>query len=131
MVDAGKSRNPKSVEQRDWSHAQDKEYRQRWKRVVTCPSCRTNAVQVDLDEEAVRIRHRCTEKNCAFPAGLLPIYVIDNEIYRYLPSVIVGTIDKLAGLGNQRKFFAHLRAGDRLLYGTWVLQRQVLSEGVQ
>ena len=104
LVDAGKSRNPKSVEQRDWSHAQDKEYRQRWKRVVTCPSCRTNAVQVDLDEEAVRIRHRCTEKNCAFPAGLLPIYVIDNEIYRYLPSVIVGTIDKLAGLGNQRKF---------------------------
>ena len=104
LVDASKSRNPKSVEQRDWSYAQDKEYRQRWKRVVTCPSCRTNTVQVDLDEEAVRIRHRCTEKNCAFPAGLLPIYVIDNEIYRYLPSVIVGTIDKLAGLGNQRKF---------------------------
>jgi hypothetical protein len=28
---------------------------------------------------------------------------VDNEIYRYLPSVIVGTIDKLASIGNQRK----------------------------
>jgi hypothetical protein len=32
------------------------------------------------------------------------VFVIDNEIYRYLPSVVVGTLDKLAGLGNQRKF---------------------------
>ena len=29
--------------------------------------------------------------------------MVDNEIYRYLPSVLVGTIDKLAGVGNQRK----------------------------
>ena len=104
LVDASKKPNPESEERLNWSHAQDEEYRQRWKRVVTCPSCRTNTIQVDLDEEKVRIRHHCTEQNCAFPDGLLPVYVIDNEIYRYLPSVIVGTIDKLAGLGNQRKF---------------------------
>ena len=104
LVDASKRHNLQPEERVNWSHAKDAEYRQRWKRVVTCPSCRTNTVRVDLDEETVRIRHRCTENNCAFPDGLLPIYVIDNEIYRYLPSVIVGTIDKLAGLGNQRKF---------------------------
>ena len=104
LVDASKKHNLQPEERVNWSHATDEEYRQRWKRVVTCPSCRTNTVRVDLDEEAVRIRHHCTEDNCAFPDGLLPIHVIDNEIYRYLPSVIVGTIDKLAGLGNQRKF---------------------------
>ena len=104
LVDASKRHNLQPEERVNWSHAKDAEYRQRWKRVVTCPSCRTNTVRVDLDEETVRIRHRCTENNCAFPEGLLPIHVIDNEIYRYLPSVIVGTIDKLAGLGNQRKF---------------------------
>ena len=104
LVDASKKHKPQPEERHNWDQAKDEEYRQRWKRVVTCPSCRTNTVQVDLDEKAVRLRHRCTEKNCAFPDGLLPIYVIDNEIYRYLPSVIVGTIDKLAGLGNQRKF---------------------------
>lgn len=104
LVDVSKRRNPQPEERVNWSHAEDKTYRQRWKRVVTCPSCRTNTVQVDLCEKAVRIRHRCTERDCAFPDGVLPIYVIDNEIYRYLPSIVVGTIDKLAGLGNQRKF---------------------------
>lgn len=104
LVDVSKKHKPQPEERLNWSHAKDEQYRQRWKRVVTCPSCCTNTVQVDLDEDVVRIRHRCTEKDCAFPNGFLPIHVIDNEIYRYLPSVIVRTIDKLAGLGNQRKF---------------------------
>jgi len=87
-----------------WSQANDSNERQRWKRVVTCPACRTNTVQVDFDSDIVRIIHRCINEKCAFPNGEIPIYIIDNEIYRYLPSVIVGTIDKLAGLGNQQKF---------------------------
>lgn len=86
-----------------WSLAQDERERQRWKRVVTCPSCKTNSVSVDFDEERVQIIHRCSNRNCNFSNGVIPVYVIDNEIYRYLPSVVVGTIDKLAGIGNQRK----------------------------
>ena len=104
LVNVGQMQSRRGEESVNWSKATDEKERQRWKRVVTCPACRTNTVQVDLDEQKVRIRHRCTNKTCAFPNGFLPIYVIDNEIYRYLPSVIVGTIDKLAGLGNQRKF---------------------------
>ena len=42
-------------------------------------------------------------KTVLFPDGNLPVYVVDNEIYRYLPSVVIGTIDKLASIGNQRK----------------------------
>jgi hypothetical protein len=86
-----------------WSQANDANTRQRWKRVISCPSCRTSTVQVDFDSNTTRIIHRCTQSNCAFPNGEIPIYVIDNEIYRYLPCVVVGTIDKLASLGNQRK----------------------------
>lgn len=86
-----------------WSQAQDPTARQRWKRLVRCPSCRTATVQVDFDPDKVRVIHHCTQPNCAFPGGVIPTYVVDNEIYRYLPCVIVGTIDKLAGLGNQRK----------------------------
>lgn len=88
----------------DWSRANDPNERDKWKRVVTCPACRTSTVRVDLDEQRVRIIHRCINPTCPFPEGSIPIYIVDNEIYRYLPSVIVGTIDKLAGLGNQRKF---------------------------
>ncbi|MCO6512286.1 MAG: hypothetical protein J5I65_15995 [Aridibacter famidurans] len=87
-----------------WSHANDPEQRQHWQRVITCPACRTDTVRVDFDADRVRVVHHCTNDHCAFPDGEIPVYVVDNEIYRYLPAVIVGTIDKLAGLGNQRKF---------------------------
>jgi hypothetical protein len=86
-----------------WSQAVDPEARQRWKRVVRCPACKTPTVRVDFDAVAVRIVHRCTSATCAFPGGEIPVRVVDNEIYRTLPSVVVGTIDKLASLGNQRK----------------------------
>ncbi|MGC4036048.1 MAG: helicase-related protein [Chitinophagaceae bacterium] len=86
-----------------WSMALDENERQRWKKVVSCPSCKTNSVAVDFDEETVRVIHRCANKHCEFKSGEIPVYVIDNEIYRYLPSVMVGTIDKLAGIGNTRK----------------------------
>lgn len=87
----------------EWIIAQDDKARQQWKRIVRCPSCRTNSIVVEFDEAAVRLRHRCTRPKCKFENGYLPVYVVDNEVYRYLPSVIVGTIDKLAGIGNQSK----------------------------
>ena len=96
-------RYAKGKDSATWSQASDPNARQRWKRVISCPSCRTATVRVDFDPNAVRIIHRCTQPNCAFPNGEIPLYVVDNEIYRYLPCVIVGTIDKLASLGNQRK----------------------------
>jgi hypothetical protein len=87
-----------------WSQVNDPAARQQWKRVVTCPSCGPDStVVVDFDAQSFRLLHRCTSRTCGFPDGILPIYIVDNDIYRYLPCLIVGTIDKLAGLGNQRK----------------------------
>jgi hypothetical protein len=87
-----------------WSKVNDPDARQNWKRVVRCPSCRSTTVSVEFDPVSTQLIHRCSKPDCLFPHGVLPIYIVDNEIYRYLPCVIVGTIDKLAGLGNQRKF---------------------------
>ena len=87
----------------DWAIANDPIARQSWKRVAWCPSCRTRTIVLDFDPASVRLVHRCTNAGCAFPGGRLPIYITDNEIYRYLPTVLVGTIDKLATLGIQRK----------------------------
>jgi Helicase conserved C-terminal domain len=87
-----------------WSRVNDINVRQDWKRVVRCPSCRTATISIDFDSAPTRLIHRCSQPNCRFPQGVIPVYIVDNEIYRYLPCVIVGTIDKLAGLGNQRKF---------------------------
>ncbi|NLE55412.1 MAG: hypothetical protein GX617_10770, partial [Lentisphaerae bacterium] len=87
-----------------WSKVNDSDARQDWKRVARCPSCRTATVRVEFDATHARLFHQCTQPSCRFPQGVIPVCIVDNEIYRYLPCVVVGTIDKLAGLGNQRKF---------------------------
>lgn len=94
---------PGDVPDATWSTACDERARQGWKKIIRCPSCRTTTVRVDFDPDATRVLHRCTNRHCQFPNGVLPVYVVDNEVYRLLPTVVVGTIDKLAGLGNQRK----------------------------
>jgi hypothetical protein len=103
IVDPTKYRFADAKEQATWSKANDPQARQDWQRVIRCPSCRTATVRVDFDLVKVRVIHRCARPGCAFPNGEIPVYVVDNEIYRFLPCAIVGTIDKLAGLGNQRK----------------------------
>lgn len=86
-----------------WSKANDPEERQAWRSVITCPCCRTKSVRVELDTERTRLLHRCTNEGCEFSNGTLPVFVVDNDIFRHLPTVLVGTIDKLASIGNQRK----------------------------
>lgn len=95
--------NAKYEAQPAWSKAGDVSARQEWKRIISCPSCRTTTVEVEFDPVKTKVLHRCTNAGCAFPNGEIPVFIVDNEVYRYLPSVMVGTIDKLAGLGNQRK----------------------------
>ncbi|MBI3137851.1 MAG: hypothetical protein HYZ15_04630 [Sphingobacteriales bacterium] len=82
--------------------ARDPQARQKWKRIVLCPACKTPTVSVEFIESTVSVLHKCSNTSCRFPGGVIPIYIIDTEIYRHLPSVIVGTIDKLAIVGMQR-----------------------------
>ncbi len=60
--------------------------------VAECPYCGEDRVGLDVDADAVRIKHVC--RACG---KTLPIYMSDEEVYRYLPSVLVGTVDKLTG----------------------------------
>ena len=60
-------------------------------RVVTqCPFC-SGEVRLIADKNIGRIYHKCEKCN-----EILPILVVDNEIFRFIPSVIVSTIDKAA-----------------------------------
>ncbi|MCB8985226.1 MAG: hypothetical protein H6659_15445 [Ardenticatenaceae bacterium] len=65
--------------------------------IPNCPFCGQPSVEMALDEQTTRLIHRCTNQHCpeAANGGILPIYIVDNEIYRYLPTVIAGTIDKV------------------------------------
>ena len=68
-----------------------------------CPFCGQKSVHLKFDEETYRLAHICANPDC--PSGeTLPVYMVDNEIYRYLPSAIISTVDKLAILGNNPSF---------------------------
>lgn len=77
--------------------------------IPNCPFCGEATVKMDLDRTTTRLVHRCMNPQCseASNGGILPIFIVDNEIYRYLPTVIAGTIDKVTAAGYERKF-SHL-----------------------
>jgi hypothetical protein len=81
------------------------EARRREVRVVDeCPYCRRRAVEVlPPDPSGLRLIHAC--RACGRE---IPVYVVDTEIYRYLPSLVVGTLDKLANIGLTDRFGALL-----------------------
>jgi len=56
-------------------------------------------VRVHLDRRNVRILHRC--EACG---AELPLLISDSEIYRFLPALVIGTVDKIAAIGMQQRF---------------------------
>lgn len=73
-----------------------------------CPMC-NGELKLDFDDNAWKILHKCLNPDCfvyksPILNGSLPIYLTDSETYRFVPSVICGTVDKLAILGRYREF---------------------------
>lgn len=70
-----------------------------------CPACLTGAKpEVRFDRESHTMEHVCTNRSCDFSAERLPVYVVDDDIYRRAPSVLVGTVDKLVAVSQNRNF---------------------------
>jgi hypothetical protein len=72
--------------------------------VAQCPYCAAKSVGLNVDEVSVRLQHVC--RSCE---AVLPIHMSDEEVYRYMPAVVVGTVDKLTGFSFFGEFtqFAH------------------------
>ena len=68
-----------------------------------CPACRQSRPSVFFDAPSHTMIHACDNESCEL-SGTLPVYVVDDDIYRWAPSVIVGTVDKLAQIGQQANF---------------------------
>ena len=78
--------------------------RRRLRVVDICPYCRQRSIEIlPPDPTALRLVHGCT--SCGRE---LPVVVVDTEVYRYLPAVVVGTLDKLANIGLSDRFGALL-----------------------
>ena len=68
-----------------------------------CPFCGSSTVHVVYDEEANSLRHICTNKTCP-SGGRLPLFMVDDDIYRFIPSVIISTVDKMTAIGLNMRF---------------------------
>lgn len=74
------------------------------RRIVTlCPNPACDdpdkPVVLRADPDRVRLHHTCS--NCGED---LPVVISDDEVYRYLPGVLVATVDKLAHLARADQF---------------------------
>lgn len=68
--------------------------------VADCPKCGgKGTVRLIAKPDVLRLYHQC--EACKTH---LPLVITDSEIYRTLPAMIVGTVDKAATLGMQEKF---------------------------
>jgi|GEM_PF-4136075 len=69
-------------------------------KVDRCPMCRfkgqrtEGAIETTFDDKIPGFHHKCAQ--CGYE---LPLYVTDTETIRFLPTIIVSTVDKLAELG--------------------------------
>ena len=88
--------------------------------LTSCPWCGTElhpGQDIDVDMVIRRTLVTCPNPFCEFGEALsqkqgLPVVVVDEEIYRLLPSLIIGTVDKFAQLtwrGETQALFGRVR----------------------
>ena len=98
-----------------------KSARERWLKLSKCPFCSNGdgsllALRRHSGTGANAMGHYCTapKEKCSWSARFgkptpLPFYIVDEDIYDLAPSVLLGTVDKLAAIGQSqgtiRKFF--------------------------
>lgn len=95
--------------------------RERWLKLSACPFCgskegSTLALRRQSANRAHTLGHYCTApaQKCSWNARFsqptpLPFHIVDEDIYDLAPAVLLGTVDKLAAIGQSqgtiRKFF--------------------------
>lgn len=93
-----------------------------------CPACGDrNAVGIDVDVAAMRLLHVC--RSCGL---VLDVHMSDEEVYRYQPSVLVSTVDKVTAFSLRGEFTAFNRGPRKRcpLHG-WYTHETCLATGCQ
>ena len=69
--------------------------------LIRCPKCGTNQIEMKFNRLLWRLEHWCGDEGCIWSKEPIPFWIVDADIYRYLPTVLVGTLDKAALTGLQ------------------------------
>ena len=84
--------------------------------VLRCPWCAAQMGVIEADKDVPKssprlagyrqsggtVEFRCPDRQCPFRRGL-PVYVVDEDVYEYRPSIVIGTVDKFAMLAFRPK----------------------------
>lgn len=71
-----------------------------WRLIGECPYCESkDQIGLRVDTATYRLRHEC--RSCQTD---LPIHMTDNEVFRYAPTVVVSTVDKVTGFAHYGEF---------------------------
>ena len=107
-------------------------------RIDNCPYCGTE-VKVLASKEDLRIRFICANKECIYSKlkfgefferkeGEIPIYIGDDEVFRYHPSILITTIDKFSSFTAYNPNFKCLLLDSRIKadtrYGFYHTEKQ-------
>lgn len=78
-----------------------------WRKLPKCPFCVSEtALRLFVDHGDQTLGHVCTDIRCDSNGGTwkpLPFYIVDEDIYDLAPSVLLGTVDKLALIGHSSR----------------------------
>jgi len=86
----------------DWKpNPEDPEMPAKYRVLLECPFCFQDGIEMHFDHALWILDHRCTNTACPWGDKPLPFRIVDDEIYRFLPTVIVGTLDKIASISIQ------------------------------
>jgi hypothetical protein len=102
----GEGNTPNNIDkdlQRTLLELSSDEIDEKYRLVDICPFCDRETVHVIYDVDVNSLRHICGNPECV-SRGVIPLYMVDNDIYRCLPSVIISTVDKMTALGFNSNF---------------------------
>jgi len=73
----------------------------RYRILIRCPFCRSTDLHMRFDQQRWALDHVCDAAACPWRGRPLPFRIVDDEIYRFLPTVVLGTLDKAASISLQ------------------------------
>ena len=83
------------------SDLHDAETRARYRILIHCPFCSSTDLDIRFDQAMWWLQHLCMNPKCPWGRMPLPFHIVDEEIYRLLPTVVLGTLDKAANVSRQ------------------------------
>ena len=73
----------------------------RYRVLLRCPFCGSTDLEMQFDSRRWTLDHVCRATGCSWGGNPLPFRIVDDEIYRFLPTVVLGTLDKAASIAMQ------------------------------